>query len=157
MTIENKAAIVDGLTLFILPFVILLFMHPSLDLYVEQLESYLNIIVPGSIFAGVLAAWRGRANVIRLLRGKRDFIRPFFEGFVIGFACTALVSIVGVVSEVIAAGTIYDGAESWTITEWLLFAKAVSTLGLATGAIGAIVAFGLSIMNWIIVYGHTSR
>ena len=157
MQLVNKIAFYDGAALFGLPFLLLFIYQPSVNEFGEKLTNQSIIILPVSVGAALIAAWRGRAYAIQLINGNKSFVRPAFEGFVIGFTLFLLLQIIGFLNEANAAGSIYSSYKSWSSSDWIHLIQYEALYGGLSGVIGTLIAIGVSLLNRAIVYAHKSR
>jgi hypothetical protein len=95
-------------------------------------------VIYGLIPLSILAGWRSFAYSKRLMSGSMLIWRPAMEGFISGFLLIFISLWIAAGNEALAAGTIYDGAATWSVSEWFWFLKETSFMGLLIGIICAI-------------------
>ena len=90
-------------------------------------------VVYGLIPLSILAGWRSFAYAKRLMIGSMFIWRPAIEGFISGFLLIFISLWIAAGNEALAAGTIYDGAATWSVSEWFWFLKETAFMGSLIG------------------------
>lgn len=101
--------VIDGILIFTTPFVLyLLFEKPTLIQYNKFLIHFWPYFIFVLFPISIIAYWRSKCDVERIIAGKNIFIKPIIEGVLIGLMFWFYFHFFGVLNSVLAAGTIYD-------------------------------------------------
>jgi len=137
--------VADGLLLL----VVLLVVAPCgegvgpIRLVAEKASLLLGYVLP----IAVLIAWRGAEHTVRLLAGRRSWLRPLLEGFAWGFLLIPGLHAVGIAGEAMAAGPPWPTIGYSSAEEWLLYFWELIQVSLVFGCAGAAVGVTMSSAN----------
>jgi Na+-translocating ferredoxin:NAD+ oxidoreductase RnfE subunit len=134
-----KTSIVSALLTFTVPIVLwLLFGDRDIQgqweaIFEWHLGTIITTLIPLCFFVG----WRSYAYAIIYLKDRKMIWRPLLEGFSAGFAIVTIPLWLAAVKTALAAGTIYDNAAVWTLSEWVNFFVYTTVFGAISGTVFA--------------------
>ena len=150
-TLVTRVAVLDGfIVLVLLAIVLVVGGVPASP------NGRVLVAVGGAVLA-LITFWRSYRHSQQVLAGTASWYRPALEGFATGFLPPFALLVLPAVSTAIAAGTLYDGAETWGLRDWATYLGYAVSLSCIFGLIGATAGYGLSLLNRVLLRGDARR